>query len=178
MVTNLCKGFSNFKESEAYKYAGVESIEEVHTLFPVDTSKTEAVAEVVEKLYCALTDRLNVLDLYGASESTMREFISPVLIEALLIFSSTKSVRMVAGRRLTGSLGSGPVDYILLYEKFNICVVEAKRDVIEAGVNQNLAQIVASREDYCRRKRALDDIKYIPSCGIVSSGYRWVFLRY
>ena len=58
----------------------------------------------------------------------------------------------------------GPVDYMLLYEGFNICVVEAKKGTIEAGVNQNIAMMVASREDYCNnRKCPPDGISDIPS---------------
>ena len=60
-----------------------------------------------------------------------------------------------------------------------ITSVEAKKEDINQGVNQNIAQMVASREDYTRkRQRSSDDLKRVPSCEIVSSGSDWVFLRY
>jgi hypothetical protein len=46
-------------------------------------------------------------------------------------------------------------------------------------VFQNIAQLVASREEYCRLvKRTMDEIVDLPSSGIVSTGEKWIFIRY
>ena len=178
LVTSLSKGFSHFKEIDALDYAQVERIQLDRDLFRDDVN--EDLTSVVDKIHSELTCRLYVFEMYMASGSTMREFIGPVLVHALLhISGKSKKVQMVAQRKLSGSLGYGPVDYIMMYKDFNICVVEAKKEAIEYGVYQNIAQMVASREDYCRkRKRSSDDFKDIPSCGIVTSGSDWVFLLY
>jgi hypothetical protein len=180
LVKSLSKGFSHFNEIEALKYAQVEYVRVDDGLFLDDVNNPEDLTSVVDKIYCELTCRLYVLEMFLASESTMREFIGPVLVHALWhISGKSKTVQMVAERKLAGSLGNGPVDYIMMYKDFNICVVEAKKEAIENGVNQNIAQMVASREDFCqKRKRSSDDYNDIPSCGIVTSGVDWVFLLY
>jgi hypothetical protein len=180
LVTSLSKSFSHFNKIEALKYAQVEDIQVDDGLFLGDVNNAEDLTSAVNKIHCELTCRIGVLEMYLASESTMREFIGPVLVHAILhISGKSRAVQMVAEKNLTGSLGNGPVDYIMMYKDFNICVVEAKKESIENGVNQNIAQMVASREDFCRkRKRTSDDYIDIPSCGIVTSGDYWVFLLY
>jgi hypothetical protein len=106
----------------------------------------------------------------------MREFINPLLVSTLM---STVDIKMLAEKNVTGSLGNGPIDYTLIYKCFNICVVEAKKDTIEEGISQNIAQLVASREEYCHHsKRNIDEIVDLPSSGIVSTGKEWIFIRY
>jgi hypothetical protein len=145
----------------------------------------EDLSSEVDALCEELTRRLLVFDLFKAteSESTMREFIGPVLVQAVLMFQARDEnphpVKMVAERKLFGSLGNGPVDYILFYKLFNICVVGAKKEDFDQGINRIIAQMVASREDYTwKRQLSSDDLKRVPSCGIVSSGSVWVFLMY
>lgn len=114
VVTNLCKGFSLFSESEALSYADASIIELDNTLF--NEQVEEDLSSQVDAICEELTRRLLVFDLNKASESTMREFIGPVLVQAVLMFQARDEnpnpVKMVAERKLFGSLGNGPVDYI------------------------------------------------------------------
>ncbi len=64
-------------------------------------------------------------DLYKASEYVMTEFIGPLLVVAVVLNTKANTeVKMVAGNKIVGSLGNGPVDYTLIYKELNICVVE------------------------------------------------------
>lgn len=88
---------------------------------------------------------------------------------------------MVAEKYIPGSLGNGPVDYSLIYKKSNnICVVEAKKELMEQGVAQNIAQLVASREDYSysNKRKMMNKIVDLSSIGIVTSGEGWIFTKY
>jgi hypothetical protein len=174
-IQSLCKAFSDFKNDEprALKYAEIKSIDIKDDIFLESVIYLEAEINIIVQ---ELQRKADVFDLYQASEYTMREFISPLLVSALV---STSDVKMVAEKNISGSLGNGPVDYTLIYKDFNICVVEAKKEAIHQGVLQNVAQLVASREDYCNRnKRKIDDIVDLPSSGIVTTGEEWIFIRY
>ena len=73
----------------------------------------------------------------------------------------------------------------MLYKNFNVVITEAKKDSIENGICQNIAQLVGGREDYLhstapvKRKFAeyahlIDDV---PSSGVVSTADRWIFTQ-
>ncbi len=177
-IQNLCKGFSDFigNKSRALEYAMTESIAVDDGIFRESTLTSEL---EINSIVQELQRKKNVFDMFQASEYTMREFISPLLVSALCTLMSTVEVKMLAEKNVTGSLGNGPVDYTLIYKDFNICVVEAKKDAIEEGISQNIAQLVASREEYCyQSKRSIDEIVDLPSSGIVSTGKEWIFIRY
>lgn len=174
-IQSLCKGFSDFKNDElgALEYAMTPSIDIKDEIFLESAISSDAEINIIVQ---ELHRRIVAFDLFQASEYTMREFISPLLVSALV---STAGVKVVAEKNITGSLGNGPIDYTLIYKNFNICVVEAKKEAIHQGVLQNVAQLVASREDYCKRfKRKMDDIYDLPSSGIVTTGEGWIFVRY
>ncbi len=170
---HICKEFSDFSENEALAYAGTLNLQLNENIFH---DATRCFDSTINTIAQELERRISVFDLYEASRYTMREFISPLLVGAVLL---NTGVNMVAKNKIIGSLGNGTVDYTLIYKEFNICVVEAKKGAIEKGVAQNIAQLVASREEYCRRfKRNAEDICNVPSSGIVSTGEDWIFIRY
>ncbi len=174
-IQSLCKEFSDFNNDEvgALQYAMTQRIDIKDEIFLESAIPPNGEIDNIVK---ELRRRTFAFDLYQASECTMREFISPLLVSAIV---STAGVKMVAEKNITGSLGNGPIDYTLIYKNFNICVVEAKKEAINEGVLQNVAQLVASREDYCNRnKRKIDDIVDLPSSGIVTTGEEWIFVRY
>eukprot|EP01038_Epipyxis_sp_PR26KG_P016920 gene16920-23222_t len=124
-------------------------------------------------------------DISTNSEASVREFISPVLVLAGLI---AKKFSMKAEKRITGSMGNGPLDYTYIYKDIDTAISEAKEDNIIAGVAQNIAQLVASREDFLfqhasehtnKNKRKYrdyaGDIADIPSTGIVTTGENGYF---
>jgi hypothetical protein len=172
-VNNICKGFSEFSENEALAYAATLNLQINENMFRDGTISSDTTINTIAQ---ELERRIVAFDLYKAAECTMREFIGPLLVGAVVL---NTEVKMVAENKIIGSLGNGPVDYTLIYKEFNICIVEAKKEAIEQGVAQNIAQLVASREEYCHRfKRKAEDICNVPSSGIVSTGEDWIFMRY
>jgi hypothetical protein len=95
------------------------------------------------------------------------------------------NVSMSAEKNVEGSLGKGPVDWVMMFKKFMVCLVEAKRDDLDKGMAQNIAQIVASREVFIAskygKKRSREEISVldnIASSGLVTCGDKWIFTRY
>ena len=77
----------------------------------------------------------------GCMEASVREYISSVLLACARI---TGDVKLFAELEIAGRKGSGPLlDYAILYKKFFLLVTEAKKDQLEQGVIQNIAQLVA-----------------------------------
>lgn len=188
-IVENCQEFSYFTESQALEYAKVDIVNwlEYDGMFrEVDIS-----AEAIETVRLELLRRVAVFRRFNASETTIREFISVFLIGAVLLVNKDAIdtgecvVEMIAEHQITGILGRGPVDYDLIFELFHICVTKAKKEKIEQGVYQNVAQMVACRDNYVyetkKRKRDESDADYIqdlPSTGIVSTGENWIFLKY
>ncbi len=92
---------------------------------------------------------------------------------------------------LQGSLGRGPVDYLLKYRNYNIIVTAAMKDDIDGGIAQNVAQLKAASEvsaiklmiyfnliqDNIRCKRKRDAEVYGIVTDSVHWGVHWVFLK-
>jgi hypothetical protein len=119
------------------------------------------------------------------SEFTMREFIGPLLVAAIILMDCS-AIKMYSERKVVGKFGNGPLDYDIAYKEFHVCVAEAKREDLDKGIAQNIAQLVACRNEYERNERkrsasdAFDehDIDLIPSSGVVSTAMDWIFTRY
>jgi len=119
------------------------------------------------------------------SEFTMREFIGPLLVAAIILMDCS-GIKMYSERKVVGKFGNGPLDYDIAYKEFHICVAEAKREDLDKGIAQNIAQLVACRNEYelNERKRSASEafdeheINLIPSSGVVSSAMDWIFTRY
>ena len=187
-VVEICQGFSDFSELQALEYAKVEAINCTKNdgiFLPVIISD-----ETIETVRLELLRRVAVFRRFNASENTMREFISVFLVGAVLfvnkdVTSPSELIEIIAENQIRGIRARGPVDYDLIFELFHICIAEAKKEKIEQGFYQNVAQMVACRDKYVydtkKRKRdepGVDYIQDIPSTGIVSTGDHWIFLKY
>ena len=195
------RGFSNFKEYEAIEMAklGVLKIGDIDKSKPpafVDFFVSNDTLQAAETLIVCneLQRRVEYFDLEENSEYTMREFISPILLGALELYGKfnelkKSELKLVCEMKVSGSAGNGPVDYIVTYKKTNIILTEAKKDEIDKGVVQNLCQQVASVQEVARslklttsKKRKFEeilaDVEMMPTYGIVSTGDKWIFLRY
>ena len=87
MVTNLCKGFSNFYQSEALAYAQVDDLELLNdTAFLVGGAKAEDLSPAVDRIHHELTGRVNVFGMFVSHGSTMRDCVGLVLVHALSFF--------------------------------------------------------------------------------------------
>eukprot|EP00934_Nitzschia_sp_Nitz4_P009300 Nitzschia sp. Nitz4//scaffold89_size161592//90545//90874//NITZ4_002384-RA/size161592-processed-gene-0.49-mRNA-1//-1//CDS//3329559634//9290//frame0 len=106
------KCFSDFKEGEAYRYAGVTNqvIDAGEFPTPVDIKAED------EPFQHAKNDLTVKHRLFGAltegCEYTRREFISSVLVLA----ASIAEVQLGVEESIAGRLGHGPVDWIALYK--------------------------------------------------------------
>ena len=173
VVINHCREFSLFGEADALAYAGVVRLVVNDDIFH---SSVEVRNTDIDFAREELSRRMTVCDIFQVGEFTMREFISPMLINTLM---STPTVKLECSKAIIGSLGHGVIDFLMTYCDFPICVTEAKREGIDKAVYHSIAQMVASREAYCtRNKCTISEILDVPSCGIISTGENFVFLRY
>jgi hypothetical protein len=146
-----------------------------------------ALSTETESVVAELVKRINCISIDSASECTMREFISPVLIGALNVIKK-KEIKFRTEYEVKGWSGNGPVDYDFMYKEFHMCVAEAKKEAIDYGVAQNCGQTMASRDVYDisletekKRKRSFEPDERtaaLKSIGVVSTGTEWVFLQY
>ena len=103
---------------------------------------------MLEPLLAELKDRNAVFgDIGMGNESTRREFISPVLVRAARPFAP--DMRIKPERDSSGDIGRGKEDYVFIYKEITIAVTEAKKDDVDAGVVQNVAQL-RSNKQVCR----------------------------
>jgi len=169
-VESLRKGFSDFKATEAYSYASVNSATTDAGKFPkpadIDANgKWFQHALVDLKLKHELCGKL-----WEGCEYTRREFISSVLILSAKLAGLTLAVE----EQVEGRLGQGPIDWVALYQSYRICITEGKRDALADGVIQNIAQLAAAREDKNPKRKCSPEI---PSYGIATTYHEWVFLK-
>ena len=185
-VEVLSVGFSTIESDEVIKWARISGVEEDNSMFQdavIDESDTR-VKEIIDHTVAQLkyTDALYG-PISGCAEASVREYISAILSAAAGI---AQGVKLSAEKKITGRKASGPLDYSMIYKDFFVVVTEAKNDDLEEGVVQNVAQLVASRENYLfdvsSKKRGYmefaEQIAQVSSTGIVSTGERWLLMRY
>ena len=169
-VVNLSKGFSTFKEDEAYAYARVNSATTDANEFPQPVD----ILVDSEWFQHALKDLRIKHELFGAltegCEYTRREFISAVII----LSAKVAGVKLAVEKNIQGRLGNGPVDWVARYESYRICITEGKKDNLSNGMIQNIAQLAATREDRNPKRKFSPSI---PSYGIATTYHEWVFLK-
>ena len=179
--------FSDWKMNRVQQFVGVITQND-DCFVSAAPAKDEAVLLMeTESVVAELVKRINCISMDSASECTMREFISPVLIGALNVIKE-KEITFRAEYKIEGWSGNGPVDYDFMYKEFHVCVAEAKKEAINDGIAQNCGQIMASRDVYDislatekKRKRSFEPdgrTAALKSIGIVSTGTEWVFLQY
>ena len=187
-VKSQAEGFRKLKQAVVFNWAGIDKITQDNSHFEdiqIDF-ENELNNKVIEH---ALVDLHYKNEFYGpitsCLEASVREYISTVLLACARI---TGNVKLVAELVIAGRKGNGPLDYAILYENFFLLITEAKKDQLDQGVIQNIAQLVASREETLyglasgRNKRnymsMAGDIACIPSTGVASTGKEWVLIRY
>jgi hypothetical protein len=183
-VLSKCKGFSHFSDEDARSYANVRLVNDCTS----DEEFLDYDGEISDALVNHVVDdlcyRLMVFDLSSISENTMREFISSILMLTVLVANgANRDVSMVVEKSVKGTMGNGPVDWVLIFKNYCICMAEAKKENIFGGLFQNLAQIVAGREMYaatvlCKRPREVDCIDNVASSGVVTTAKEWILTRY
>jgi len=200
-------GFSKFKHNEEVALSAIDSIfiqwsyipvnDEIFVTIPENIVSSVDLMSETKEVVRDIMRRAETIDRRMASEYTMREFISPVLVGVIKLMlkylkdhQMNTSLSLVCEKLLIGRLAHGPVDYVLIYDFLDIILTEAKKQDIKEGIIQNLLQQRASLDflsntltDFNltgrKRKEQFDeifnDVASVPTCGIVSTGEKWVF---
>ena len=173
-VKTTQKGFAEFSDVEALRYAGVKEIitveENDRVSFPPPVDIKDS-----DKLFKHAIEDLNVRHklydpLEEGCEYTRREFISPILVLA----ASISGVKLACEEQLEGSVGKGPVDWVGHYQNHRIYIAEGKKDNITQGLYQNLAQLAAAGEGRGEKRVFSVDL---PIYGIATTYTEWIFVR-
>lgn len=198
-LVSACFGFSNYKskphdatKAAHFKYPDLTIIQSNDTPFITTTFdallQDKTVLAEATQVQIEIERRCSLIDMTAVSEYTMREFISPILIGALKLVNG---VSMMCEKRIVVMSGCGPVDYVMVYQNLNIVLTEAKKEDIEAGMNQNIVQQEVSLESLSHEIASLDTngkdkkrkyneiydiVSKIPTFGIVTNAYQWQFL--
>ena len=209
VVDRKSQGFSTaaLKPMEALAslhslYKCVDHIPRDDDLFPECRKiPQQQINDASSALIAILQDRAKAINLKIASEYTMREFISPILVTVVNLaidYRSTLSesssdrskLSLVCERVLLGMNAQGPVDYSILFDLIDLVLSEAKKKDLDTGVVQCLLQQRASQEFLVNvlidlelngesRKRKFEEtfdvVSAIPTFGITSTGSEWVF---
>lgn len=189
-IESECKGFNEFTLEQALTYAGASNVSEPtqdDKKFPrADFDENDVgIKAILDQATAEIICRIPIFGPLTAAknEASVRELLGPVLVAGARI---CQDIRIISEKRIVGSRGNGPVDYDMLYKNFNIVITEAKKDSVENGICQNIAQLVGGREDYlysrAPNKRIFaeyaDLINDVPSSGVVSTADRWIFTQY
>ena len=139
------------------------------------------------------------MSTFSETETTMREFISPILIAAveLMIDHALKEndelkMKKMCEKRIFGLEFGGPVDYVIFSNMFAIPTTEAKPYDPYSALLQNILQQRSAQEfqamalwkvanDRCKKRKYIEEdetfaeILKLGSYGIVSNGAEWIF---
>jgi len=114
-----------------------------------------------------------VVPLPHGCEATRRLYIDPMLLASARIAGG---VLLEVEKEYENKDVHGPIDYIFKYNGQTIFVTEGKKDQIDRGVVQNIAQLAAVADD---RKRKIADISASEEksiYGIATTYLNWTFL--
>ena len=185
IVKSHAKEFSKLSQAVIFKWAGIVEIIEDNSQFQsiqIDF-ENELNSKVIEH---AIEDLHYKNKFYGpitgCLDSSVREYISPVILACARIAGN---VKLVAELDIVGRKGKGLLDYAILYKRFFLPITEARKDLLDQGIMQNIAHLIATREETLsasNNKRnylaMTGDISSIPSTGVASTGKEWVLIRY
>ena len=194
IVKSKAVGFNKLKQTVIFNWAGIGEIiqernhfENTHFENTQIDLENEVNSKVIEH---ALEDLKHKDKFYGpildCLQNSVREYISTVLLACARI---TGNVKLVAELNVVGRKGTGPLDFAMHYNNFFLLTItEAKKDQLGQGVIQNVAQLVASREETYYNLTSVfnkrnymsmaSDIACVPSTGVASTGKEWVLIRY
>lgn len=163
----------------------------------------DRLAASVDKVMHSLNDRLKVINISLATEYSMREFVSPILIELVILAAElwksmpgnekdSSKLSLACERIIVGKSAHGPVDYSILLDWIDFVLTEVKLKDMSAGIVQNLVQQAACKQflantviplsgDRETKKKkyedAFDSVTSIASYGVATTGDRWVLSR-
>lgn len=125
----------------------------------------------IKHALATITGLLGLVDLVDGCETTHRLYIDPVLVAAGFM---AKDLKLKVEQNVNSPEAKGPVDYMFYYNLICVCVSEGKKDQLDKGIAQNVAQLGAIRAN---RKRKHDHISPSDCYGIATTFTHWVFIK-
>ena len=164
------KTFSSYKNlnevMNLYGYADFESI----PTFALGQLHIEDKNAHITVCVETLKARLGSFGARFENEAISREFISPVLVAAVLLVPKT---RIRAEISVATKVNKGRYDYSIYRDKELICICEAKEEKINAGYAMNIMQCQSALDENRRKRKRDDDFDFV--YGIVATAERWYY---
>jgi hypothetical protein len=170
-------GFSSIltvKEALQLLHQTGDSIPISDSVFPGPLQMEENNEELLHAV--STLQRLHaVAPLPQGCEATRRLYIDPILLAAARV--AGPDVLLEVEKEYENRDVWGPIDYVFKHNGETICVTEGKKDQLDRGVVQNIAQLAAVADDR-KRKREISEIssEEKPIYGIATTYLNWQFL--
>lgn len=171
IVRNVQVSFSSItKLDSAMQFTGCENLDIVSEGFPkmeelkVDDAHVKHAIDTIKYLS-------GLVDIPEGCESTRRLYIDPILCASGL---KVGDIKMRVEKTIESPDLTGDVDYVFTFNNVVICVTEGKKDNLDAGIAQNIAQVCALRST---RKRTHEEISRCAYYGIATTFIEWVFIE-
>ncbi|CAB4383215.1 unnamed protein product [Rhizophagus irregularis] len=181
------KAYSDWKirdvlrEIYNYKIDVLEMVQVKFDMSSLPESSPPLSTEVQDKIAEQLEDKKIVFKSVYTNEATAREFISVVLVNTVKFVNihNDPTTELLVEKQLEGSHGYGPLDFVVMIQKFFLLITEA--NIVEEGIAQILVQLRSASEVLGKRKLDQTDFEFeiekMPLIGIVTTGGVWVFVR-
>jgi hypothetical protein len=173
-VENRQVSFSSVHKIEhALKLVGRESsfLGEDNAAFPAPLALDDSDDNVKHAIE-TIKRLQNLVPIVGGCEATRRLYIDPILCAAGL---KVGDITMTVEKAVEDARFNGDVDYLFSFNDIVICVTEGKKDQLDNGIAQNIAQLASIRAN---RKSKSDEISLPGTFGIATTFVEWVFIKY
>lgn len=164
------KGYAQLSYEKVLTYLGIES----QSLFSKDEDipekdVTEEVYDDVSKNLIKLTKALGIVD--EGNEHKRHDFINTIIYNIVAEYYD-KKVKILREEQVDGEDVKGPVEFIIVNEKFILIIIEAKKQDWDQGRAQNLMQLYNAYVENIKKGAPKNHVVY----GIVTTGYTWEFI--
>jgi hypothetical protein len=183
----LSKAFSDYNFREVCHLFGLSQVTDpaidVIPEFICASAKIDG-DEVAEQCLAYLINDLENLNratnINLTNEAARSLYVRSFLCAAVIRFE--EDLVLMAGKKLSGRHGHGPVDFALdsCHTKATVGVTEVKNDDVRKGVAQNTVQLEACLIGRKRKRDELeeeDTLKCENAYGIVTDAEKWYFLH-
>ncbi|CAO3638912.1 unnamed protein product [Cunninghamella blakesleeana] len=164
------KGYAGLGYQKVLKYLGINS----NKLF----SKNEDISmeDIDDKVVTKITENLifltNVLGIVSeGNEAKRRRFVDAIIMNVVDTYRD-KNVNILLEELIEGEDVKGPVDYIMVNDKYILIVIEAKKDDFEQGRAQLLMQLYNAYIKNIENGSPKNHTIY----GIITTGELWEFI--